>query len=120
MKYWKIKRGEDPLFSFTSGDCRPRPPHLELQRIKVLKYFFIFLFVKKIIIIFPKKMLDILPVLCYTIITEREGKPTKPERENEMDFYNMEQFEIMGDALEALQEWLDFEADLAEGDPWAC
>lgn len=30
----------------------------------------------------------------------------------------MEQFEMMGDLLDDLQEWLDFEADTAEGNPW--
>ncbi len=27
--------------------------------------------------------------------------------------------EIMGDAMEEVAEWLDYEADLAAGDPWA-
>ncbi len=36
-----------------------------------------------------------------------------------MEFWSMEQFEIMADAMEEVQEWLDFEADLASGDPWA-
>jgi hypothetical protein len=31
----------------------------------------------------------------------------------------MEYFEIMDTNLCEVQEWLDFEADLAEGDPWA-
>ena len=31
-----------------------------------------------------KKSVDKLCRLCYTIITEREGKPTKPERTNTM------------------------------------
>ena len=31
----------------------------------------------------------------------------------------IEYFEIMGDILEEVQEWLDFEADLEAGDPWA-
>lgn len=31
----------------------------------------------------------------------------------------MERFEIMDTYLTEVQEWLDFEADLAEGDPWA-
>lgn len=30
-----------------------------------------------------------------------------------MDFYNMEQFEIMADAMEEVAEWLLFEADMA-------
>ena len=30
-----------------------------------------------------------------------------------MEFYNMEQFEIMADAMEEFQEWEDFEADMA-------
>ncbi len=32
---------------------------------------------------------------------------------------SMEYFEIMGDAMDEIAEWLDFEADLAESDPWA-
>ena len=28
-----------------------------------------------------------------------------------MEFYSMEQFEILADAMEEVQEWLDFEAD---------
>jgi len=36
-----------------------------------------------------------------------------------MDFYSMEKFEIEGDALEELAEWLAYEADMASGDPWA-
>ena len=31
----------------------------------------------------------------------------------------MEMFEIMDTYMTEVQEWLDFEADLAEGDPWA-
>jgi len=34
-----------------------------------------------------------------------------------MEFYNMEQFEIMADALEDYQEWLDFEEDM-KSNPW--
>ena len=34
-----------------------------------------------------------------------------------MEFYSMEQFEIMGDLMEEYQEWLDFEADM-ESNPW--
>jgi hypothetical protein len=33
--------------------------------------------------------------------------------------YNKDWLEIMGDMLDNLQEWLDYEADLAESDPWA-
>lgn len=33
--------------------------------------------------------------------------------------YTMEYFEMMGDAMDEVQEWLDFEADLAESNPWA-
>lgn len=33
--------------------------------------------------------------------------------------YNKDWLEIMGDMLDNLQEWLDYEADLAAGDPWA-
>jgi len=31
----------------------------------------------------------------------------------------IEYFEIMGDAMEEVLEWMDFEIDLANGDPWA-
>ena len=34
-----------------------------------------------------------------------------------MEFYSMEQYEIMGDILEDYREWLDFEADMAT-DPY--
>ncbi len=30
-----------------------------------------------------------------------------------------EYFEIMGDAMDEVAEWFAYEADLAEGDPWA-
>ena len=30
-----------------------------------------------------------------------------------MEFYSMENFEIMGDLIEDYNEWLDFEADMA-------
>ena len=36
-----------------------------------------------------------------------------------MDFYTMEYFEAMGDAMEEVAEWLAFEAETASGDPWA-
>lgn len=36
-----------------------------------------------------------------------------------MDFYSMEQFEILGDAMAEVAEWMAYEADLANGDPWA-
>ena len=32
---------------------------------------------------------------------------------------SIEYFEIMGDAMDEVAEWLDFEADLAESNPWA-
>ena len=32
--------------------------------------------------------------------------------ENKMEFYSMEQFEIMADAMEEVQDWLTFEADM--------
>jgi hypothetical protein len=51
--------------------------------------------------------------LCYYNTRKREGKPNKPEGKKKMEFYSMEQFEIMGDILEDYQEWLDFEADMA-------
>lgn len=31
----------------------------------------------------------------------------------------MELFEMMDTYMTEVQEWLDFEADLAEGNPWA-
>jgi hypothetical protein len=31
----------------------------------------------------------------------------------------MEYFEIMDTNITEVEEWLDFEADLAESDPWA-
>ena len=62
-------------------------------------------------------MLDKSPGLCYTTIRKREGKPNKPERMNEMEFYKMEQFEIMSDILEDYREWLDFEED-TKSNPW--
>lgn len=30
-----------------------------------------------------------------------------------MEFYSVEQFEIMSDLMENYQEWVDFEADMA-------
>ena len=36
----------------------------------------------------------------------------------EMYGYEMEHMIIMGDMLDELREWEDFEADLAEGNPW--
>lgn len=30
-----------------------------------------------------------------------------------------ETYEILGDALEDLQDWESYEADMAESDPWA-
>jgi hypothetical protein len=55
--------------------------------------------------------------LCYTTIRKREGKPNKPERKKKMEFYSMEQFEIMSDILEDYQEWLDYEEDM-KSNPW--
>ena len=34
-----------------------------------------------------------------------------------MEFYKMEQFEIMSDILEDYREWLDFEED-TKSNPW--
>jgi len=34
-----------------------------------------------------------------------------------MEFYSMEQFEILGDLMEDYQEWLDFEEDM-KTNPW--
>ena len=55
---------------------------------------------------------------CYNG-TIKGRKTDQTRRENKMEFWSMEQFEIMADAMEEVQEWLDFEADLASGDPWA-
>jgi hypothetical protein len=55
---------------------------------------------------------------CGIIIPERgKENPNKPERMNTMEFYSMEQFEIMGDLMEDYQEWLDFEEDM-KSNPW--
>jgi hypothetical protein len=50
--------------------------------------------------------------MWYYNTRKREGKPNKPERKKEMEFYSMEQFEIMSDLMEDYQEWLDFEEDM--------
>lgn len=34
-----------------------------------------------------------------------------------MEFYTMEQFEILGDAIAEVAEWMAYEADTANGDP---
>ena len=47
------------------------------------------------------------PVMLY-YNQKGEGKPTKPERKKKMEY-----FEIMDTNLTELQEWLDFEADMA-------
>jgi hypothetical protein len=47
------------------------------------------------------------PVVLY-YNQKGEGKPTKPERKKKMEY-----FEIMDTNLTELQEWLDFEADMA-------
>ena len=63
-------------------------------------------------------MLDKLSGLCYTTIRKKEGKPTKPERMTKMTF---EYYEIMNTYLTEVQEWMDFEADMATNpydDPW--
>lgn len=36
-----------------------------------------------------------------------------------MNYYWKDALEIMGDALAEVAEWEAFEADMAEGDPWA-
>ncbi len=41
------------------------------------------------------------------------------KEDHKMEFYQMESFEIMADAMEELADWLAFEADMASGDPWA-
>lgn len=33
--------------------------------------------------------------------------------------YKKDWLEIMGDMLDNLQEWRDYEADIAKSDPWA-
>ena len=37
----------------------------------------------------------------------------KNKGDQKMDFYSMEKFEIMGDALEELIDWFNYEADMA-------
>ena len=32
---------------------------------------------------------------------------------------SIEMMEIWGDAMDEVQEWMDFEADIAESNPWA-
>lgn len=54
------------------------------------------------------------PGACGIIITERGNK----KNEKEIKKMSIEYFEIMGDAMDEVQEWLDFEADLAESNPW--
>jgi hypothetical protein len=55
---------------------------------------------------------------CAILQSERgKENPNKPERMNKMEFYSMEQFEIMGDLMEEYQEWLDFEEDM-KSNPW--
>lgn len=39
-------------------------------------------------------------------------------RKGDRAMYSMEYFEVMERNLEDLQEWEDFEADLAENNPW--
>ena len=56
-------------------------------------------------------MLDICARLCYYNYRKRK-EATKMAM-------TMEYFEVMGDALDELRDWEAFEADLAEGDPWA-
>lgn len=53
-------------------------------------------------------MLDKCARSCYIIIRKGKEKPTKPERKKKMEY-----FEIMDTNLTELQEWLDFEADMA-------
>lgn len=61
---------------------------------------------------FLKKTLDFLSGLCYYNTREREGKPTKPERMNKMEY-----FEIMNTNLTELAEWLAYEEDM-KSNPW--
>lgn len=67
--------------------------------------------VKKITKTFLQKTLDKQPDLCYYNYRKR-----KEATEMAM---TMEYFEVMGDALDELRDWEAYEADLAEGDPWA-
>ena len=50
------------------------------------------------------------------VLTNREKKSIlsieNKKGENKMEFYSMEQFEIMADAMEEVQDWLNFEADM--------
>ena len=57
--------------------------------------------------LFLKKMLDICARLCY--YNTRKRKEAKKMAKDYL--------EIMGDALEELEDWLAFEADMATN-PW--
>ena len=50
------------------------------------------------------------------VLTNREKESIlsieNKKGENKMEFYSMEQFEIMADAMEEVQDWLNFEADM--------
>jgi len=62
-------------------------------------------------------MLDICPGMCYYNIRKRKYK--KIWKENKKMATSIEMMEIWGDAMDELRDWEAFEADLAEGDPWA-
>lgn len=66
-----------------------------------------FVFPAATFFIFLKKMLDIFARLCYYNYRKR-----KEATEMAKDY-----LEIMGDALEELEDWLAFEADMATN-PW--
>ena len=70
-----------------------------------------FVFPAATFLFFLKKMLDICARLCYYNYRKR-----KEATEMAM---TIEYFEVMGDALDELRDWEAYEADLAEGDPWA-
>lgn len=57
-------------------------------------------------------MLDFAARVWYIITIEEPQTNRKGDKK-------MELFEMMDTYMTEVQEWLDFEADLAEGDPWA-
>lgn len=59
-------------------------------------------------------MLDNPEIVCYNKGTKRERIPNQKWEDKKM-----ERFEWMDTMLTELADWEAFEADLAEGDPWA-
>ena len=52
------------------------------------------------------------------IIASERGRKT-PQTRKGKTMMTADYWEIMGDAMEEVAEWLDYEDDLAEGNPWA-